>query len=225
MADYYSLISRAVAALDKNISENRRAIYERARTGLLAPLGESDITRERLALEESIRKVEAESARQFVEATRQALPQERRIFICYRREDSAAYAGRIKDRLDREFGADFLFMDVDAIPLGKNFVKILQEEVAKCSALLAVIGPGWLDVRDENGNRRLDDPNDFVRIEIAAALQRDVSVIPILLDGARIPKAHQLPKELGELTLRGALDVRHVSFHSDMDKLVRALKP
>src|SRR5262249_49759992 len=92
-----------------------------------------------------------------------------------------------------------LFMDVDAIPLGTNFSKVLHEEVAKCGVLLAVIGPDWSDARDEHGNRRLDDPNDFVRIEIAAALQRNIPVIPVLLEGARIPKADELPEDLKEL--------------------------
>ena len=147
-----------------------------------------------------------------------------KVFICYRRDDSAGHAGRVQDRLEREFGRDLLFMDVDAIPLGVNFSKVLREEVAKCGVLLAVIGPNWLDARDKNGNRRLDDPNDFVHIEIAAALQRDIPVIPILLDGARIPKADQLPKDLEELALRNGLDVRHASFHNDMEKLIRGLK-
>jgi TIR domain len=128
------------------------------------------------------------------------------------------------DRLGREFGRDLLFMDVDAIALGTNFSKVLHEEVAKCGVLLAVIGPNWPDARDEHGNRRLDDPNDFVRIEIAAALQRDIPVIPILLDGARIPKADQLPDDLKELASRNGLDVRHASFHTDMDRLIRGLK-
>jgi TIR domain len=87
-----------------------------------------------------------------------------KIFISYRRDDSAGHAGRVTDRLEREFGRDLLFMDVDAIPLGRNFVTVLHEEVAKCGALLAVIGSDWLDVRDDDGNRRLDNPNDFVRI-------------------------------------------------------------
>jgi hypothetical protein len=134
-----------------------------------------------------------------------------KVFISYRRDDSAGQAGRIQDRLEREFGRDLLFMDVDAIPLGMNFVKVLHEEVAKCGVLLAVIGPNWLDVRDEAGNRRLDNPDDFVRIEIAAALQRDIPVIPILLDGAKVPKAARLPKDLEELALRNGLDVRHAS--------------
>jgi TIR domain len=147
-----------------------------------------------------------------------------KIFVSYRRDDSAGHAGRVTDRLEREFGRDLLFMDVDGIPLGMNFVKVLNEEVAKCGALLAVIGPNWLDVRDDDGNRRLDNPNDFVRIEIAAALQRDIPVIPILLDGAKMPRGSQLPDDLRELASRNGLDVRHASFHNDMEKLIHGLK-
>lgn len=115
-------------------------------------------------------------------------------------------------------------MDVDAIPLGVNFIKVLREEVAKCDVLLAVIGSNWLNVGDEQGNPRLDNPNDFVRLEMATALHRDIPVIPILLDGAKIPKTDQLPEDLKELALRNALDVRHASFHSDMNRLIQGLK-
>jgi TIR domain len=146
-----------------------------------------------------------------------------KVFISYRRGDSARYAGRVMDRLDRELGRYLVFIDVDAIPLGTNFSEVLHEEIAKCGVLLAVIGPNWLDARDEHGNPRLDDPNDFVRIEIAAALQRNIPVIPILLDGATIPKASQLPEDLKELALRNGLDIRHASFHDDMDRLIRGL--
>jgi len=90
--------------------------------------------------------------------------------------------------------------------------------------LLAVIGPHWLDARNDAGARRLDDPNDYVRIEIGAALQRKVPVIPLLLDGAKMPKDNQLPEDLKELAMRNGLDVRHVSFNSDLDKMVRGLK-
>src|ERR1700751_5019725 len=103
------------------------------------------------------------------------------IFISYRREDSAAAAGRVNDRLEQEFGRESLFMDVDAIPLGLDFVEVIGAEVAKCDVLLAIIGSNWLDAKDEGGNRRLDSENDFVRIEIAAALKRNIRVIPILL--------------------------------------------
>ena len=147
-----------------------------------------------------------------------------KVFISYRRDDSAGHAGRVHDRLELEFGRDLLFMDVDAVPLGMNFIKILDEAVAKCDALLAVIGPNWLDLRDKEGSRRLDDPHDYVRIEIAAALQRDIPVIPVLLDGAEIPRVDQLPQDIEELALRNGLFVRHASFHNDMDRLIAGLR-
>jgi hypothetical protein len=147
-----------------------------------------------------------------------------KVFLCYRREDSGAHAGRVKDWLERDFGADVLFMDVDNIPMGRNFVKILRAEVTKCEVLLAFIGRNWLDVRDEDGSRRLDNPNDFVRIEIAEALRRDIPVVPILLDGARIPSASHLPKELEELSFRNGIDLRLSSFRSDVDRLREGLK-
>ena len=89
-----------------------------------------------------------------------------RLFISYRRDDSAGYAGRVHDRLQQEFGPNLLFMDVDSIPLGTNFAKVLGDEIAKCDVLLAIIGPGWLDARDDSGHRRLENPDDFVRMEI-----------------------------------------------------------
>src|SRR6185503_13308031 len=112
----------------------------------------------------------------------------------------------------------------DAIPLGANFVRVLHDEVAKCEVLLAVIGRNWLDARDEHGNHRLENPNDFVRVEIGAALQRDIPVVPILVDGARIPDARQLPKELEELSLRNGIEVRLASFHEDVSRLIHGLK-
>lgn len=147
-----------------------------------------------------------------------------KVFISYRRDESAGHAGRVHDRLERELGRDLLFMDVDAIPLGANFAKVIGEEVAKCDALLAIIGPSWIDARDEGGRRRLDDPNDFVRLEIAIALKRMIPVIPVILEGARVPRQDQLPSDLKELALCNGLDVRHASFHADMDKLIRGLK-
>jgi hypothetical protein len=118
---------------------------------------------------------------------------------------------------NESWGRDLLFMDVDAIPLGADFVKVLGEEVAKCDVLLAIIGPGWLDACDEDGHRRLANPHDFVRIEIAAALKREIPVIPILLEGTPVPRAERLPGNLKELTFRNGLNVRHASFHSDFE--------
>jgi class 3 adenylate cyclase/tetratricopeptide (TPR) repeat protein len=147
-----------------------------------------------------------------------------KVFISYRRGDAAGYAGRVSDRLSHELGQDALFMDVDAIPLGANFVKVLREEVGKCQVLLALIGRNWLDARDEQGRRRLDESEDFVRIEIATALARDIPVVPVLFDGVDIPGADRLPEDLKELALRNGLSVRHEAFHSDLDKLVGALR-
>jgi hypothetical protein len=148
----------------------------------------------------------------------------RKIFLCYRRDDSGDATGRLYDRLALEFGDKSIFMDVDSMRLGQDFVDRLTAEVHSCDALLAVIGPNWLDARDEEGNRRLDNPDDFVRIEISAALQRDIPVIPILLNGTKIPRADRLPPELQKLARRSALDVRSGSFHSDTIRLIADLK-
>ena len=147
-----------------------------------------------------------------------------KVFISYRRSDSAGYAGRLMDRLKTELGQDLLFMDVETIPLGSNFEKVLHEEIGKCHVLLALIGPTWCDARHENGKRRLDDAKDFVRMEISAGLQRDIPLIPILLDGAKMPRADQLPNELKGLTSRNGLDVRHASFNEDVARLAHSLK-
>jgi len=147
-----------------------------------------------------------------------------KVFISYRRDDSAGHAGRLHDRLEREFGRNLLFMDVDAIALGADFVDVVSAEVAKCDVLLAVIGPGWLEARDKDGNRRLDNEQDFVRVEISAALARGIPVIPLLLEGTQVPRAEQVPDDIKGLVRRNGLDVRHASFHSDVDKLIRQLR-
>jgi hypothetical protein len=146
-----------------------------------------------------------------------------KIFISYRREDSAHFAGRLHDRLEREFGRDSLFMDIDGIPFGADFVRAISEEVAKCDVLLAIIGPRWLDAEDENGRRRLDKESDFVRVEIASALKRDIPIVPILLEGTKVPNPDLLPDDLKPLALRNGLNVRQDSFQSDVGRLVRFL--
>ncbi len=147
-----------------------------------------------------------------------------KVFISYRRDDSAYAARGVHDRLEREFGDEAIFMDVDSIALGVDFVEVLNARVAECDVLLAIIGPDWLDASDEKGRRRLDSEQDFVRVEIAAALKRNIPVIPILLEGTRVPKAEHLPGDLEGLARRNGLDVRHASFHDDLDRLVRALR-
>jgi TIR domain len=145
-----------------------------------------------------------------------------KIFISYRRDDSAGHAGRIHDLLQQEFGPDSVFMDVDNIPFGAKFATVLDQEVAKCDLLLALIGRDWLI--DRTGKRPVDDQRDYPRVEIASALKRDINVIPILLDGTMIPSADQLPDDLKGLPERHALDVRSSSFRGDVDRLIRDIK-
>ena len=116
-----------------------------------------------------------------------------KIFINYRRDDSIGMAGRLHDRLSQTFGRDKVFLDVDHIPAGADFVAYLDSQVAECNVVLVVIGPNWLNAKDESGERRLDNPEDFVTIEIVAALARDIRVIPVLVDGARMTFPHLQP--------------------------------
>jgi hypothetical protein len=148
-----------------------------------------------------------------------------KIFINYRRDDSPGMAGRIYDRLAQHFPKRDLFMDVDAMEPGVDFVRQLEEQVTACDVLIAVIGPTWLDARDaKTGERRLDDVLDFVRVEIAAALHRDIRVIPALLQGVSMPQANELPEDLQTLIYRHAVSIRHESFGADTQKLIAACK-
>jgi len=146
------------------------------------------------------------------------------IFISYRREDSADVSGRIYDRLVEKFGREAIFKDVDTIPIGVDFRKHLNEAVGQCSVLLAVIGRQWLNVADEQGNRRLDNSADFVRIEIEAALQRTIPVVPLLVHGVSMPKDAEMPPSLEDLAYRNGQQIRaDPDFHRDMDRLIRNL--
>ena len=145
------------------------------------------------------------------------------VFISYRREDTAAWAGRIYDRLAQVMGPENVFLDVDNIQPGFDFVHVLTESVGGCDALVAVIGRRWLLSADENNRRRLDDPNDFVRIEIEVALERGVRVIPVLVDGGAMPKSKDLPETLKKLARKQGIEISHTHFDSDVKRLTRAL--
>ncbi len=148
-----------------------------------------------------------------------------KVFISYRRKDSHYIADRIYDWIEREFGADNIFKDVDSIPLGRDFRRILHDAVARCDALLVVIGPRWLNETDAEGRRRVDDPGDYVRIEIETALTRDVPVIPLLVDGAPFPRREDLPPSLQDLVYRHGTLVRpDPDFRHDMGRLIKALR-
>lgn len=131
-----------------------------------------------------------------------------KILISYRREDSAYPAGIIRDQLAGRFGRQNVFIDIDSIPFGQDFRHHISREVESCDYLLAVIGRSWLSVHDAAGQRRLDDPSDFVRLEIEAALARDIPVIPVLLDNVSPPKPEELPASLGSLAYRNAISIR-----------------
>ncbi|MBN1452447.1 MAG: SUMF1/EgtB/PvdO family nonheme iron enzyme [Anaerolineales bacterium] len=146
--------------------------------------------------------------------------QKGRIFISYRRIDTSYAAGRIYDRLATHFGEDAIFMDVEVIEGGLDFVKVLEDAVQSCDVLIALIGRQWLNTKDEGGNRRLDNPEDFVRIEIAAALNRNIRVIPVLVDGIDMPRSTELPENLKPLARRNALQVNHHSFNPDVYRLI-----
>jgi hypothetical protein len=115
-------------------------------------------------------------------------------------------------------------MDVAAVEPGRDFRKAIDQSIANCDALLAIIGLEWLEARSATGGRRLDDPNDFVRIELASALRRDIPVIPVLVRGAKMPHVEQLPEDLKELAYRNAVELTHPRWKSDVQVLIRALR-
>jgi hypothetical protein len=147
------------------------------------------------------------------------------IFVNYRRHDSEGEAGRLFDELEKHFGELSVFMDVAGIEPGQDFRKAIDKSIASCSALLAVIGPHWLDAKDNSGVRRLDDPGDFVRIELASALRSNIPVVPVLVRGSRMPNADELPDDLKDLAYRNAVELTHARWKSDIPLLIRALRP
>jgi hypothetical protein len=144
------------------------------------------------------------------------------VFVSYRREDGGDAAGRLADRLVDRFGAGRVFMDVEAIEPGTDFVEVITRAVEACDVLVVVIGPGWLTATDTRG-RRLDDPNDWVRVEVRTALARGARVIPVLVRDAVMPNRGDLPEDLAGLARRAALRVRHESFRDDAARLVAAV--
>ena len=144
------------------------------------------------------------------------------IFICYRHEDSSAYAGWLADALGRQFGRERVFRDVDS-QRGVDLRHQVGEAIGSCAVLLAVIGPTWLRVQDESGRRRIDHPGDLVALEIAAALKRDIRVIPALVAGARMPREADLPEQLAGLAYRTAIELSDAGWDHQISGLVDAL--
>src|SRR4051812_8751027 len=147
-----------------------------------------------------------------------------RIFISYRRNETDFPASWLYERLAAHFGPDYVFKDVDSIELGDDFTEVIANAVGACDVLLVLIGAQWLAITDEAGRRRLENSDDFVRLEIEAALQRNVRIIPILVGRVRMPQVHELPASLGKLVRRQALELDPNRFEVDTRRLVRVVE-
>ena len=148
------------------------------------------------------------------------------IFISYRREDSAGYAGRLHEELAERFGAGEVFRDVDTLRAGQDFDEAIRRRLEQCNACVVMIGPGWLKAQNAAGQRRLGSAGDYVTMEIAAALGKpDVAVVPVLVGGATMPSPAELPEPLRPLARRHALTARDETWEADMDRLAAVLRP
>ena len=150
--------------------------------------------------------------------------QGRAIFISYRRDDSEGEAGRLFDDLVRAYGDNSVFMDVTGIQPGLDFRKAIDDNVSSCGVLLAVVGPNWATITGKDGTRRLDNSDDYVRLEIASALKRSIPVIPVLVHDAHMPALDQLPDDLKDLRYRNSVELSHARWNSDVALLIGALK-
>jgi len=146
------------------------------------------------------------------------------IFISYRREDAAPYALLLKVQLSEQFSDARVFMDMDSIDPGLDFAEVIQQAVGSCAVLVALIGRQWATLTDEEGQRRIDDPDDLVRFEVQAALERGVRVIPVLVDGARPLKRQQLPAELQKLARLNALELTYGRYEYDAGQLLKLIQ-
>jgi TIR domain len=148
----------------------------------------------------------------------------RGVFVNYRREDAGPYARLVQVKLDQRFPNVPVFMDLDSIEAGADFAEAIKSGVDSCAVLVALIGPKWLTVTDEDARRRLDDPDDYVRYEIRTALEQGVRVIPVLVDGARAPKPQQLPDDLQRLARLNALEMSWARLDYDATRLTDAIQ-
>jgi hypothetical protein len=146
------------------------------------------------------------------------------IFVSYRRGDAAGTAGRLFDRLARHFGANQVFRDLDSIEAGEDFEQAIREALRGAAAVLVVIGPHWLELRGEDGTRRIDDARDYVRREIELALASRALVVPVLVDGAALPAAEALPESIQGLAKRNAAELTHRVWDSDVEQLIARLE-
>lgn len=145
------------------------------------------------------------------------------VFINYRRGETAGEARALFNELVTTLGKDSVFMDVDNIALGRDFRQVLQERLASCDLMLALIGKDWVDGKNSMGQRRLDIPDDFVRLEIEAALKRNIAVTPVLVQGAQMPSAEQLPESIKDFAYRNGFELSHNRWESDVQEMLKRL--
>lgn len=145
------------------------------------------------------------------------------VFVSYRRDDAAHITGRIHDALVSRLGPARVLMDVDSVAPGEDFVKKIRDTIAASDVFLVIIGPGWLGARTGDGRRRIDLPGDFVRIELSAALAQGLKIIPVLVDGASMPRAEDLPEDVAQLVRHNAVFLTHATFKRDMGALAAGI--
>ncbi|MBL9136651.1 MAG: tandem-95 repeat protein [Verrucomicrobiales bacterium] len=145
------------------------------------------------------------------------------VMISYRRGDSAAFAGRLYDRLLEEFGRDVVFRDLESIEPGLDFAEALQRVLGRCDAVIVVVGKDWTSVTAPDGRRRLDIPEDWVRLEVATALERGIRVIPFLMPGVSMPSEEELPAPLKSFARRNAISTSDTHFDADVERLIKIL--
>ena len=150
--------------------------------------------------------------------------EKKRIFISYRRSDSAGHAGRLYDYLKEYFGEDRIFFDVDTIKPGADFEQKIKSELDNSTVVLVLIGNQWLGIKDTSGNKRLDDPHDYVRLEVETALNKEFTVIPVLLQGVSMPSGNELPEPVYDLSRRNAIKLSDEHWNSDLRLLTAILK-
>jgi hypothetical protein len=146
------------------------------------------------------------------------------IFLSYRRIDTSGHTGRLSDALEAKFGTDAVFHDIQSIEAGRRFDEVIDSALAQCRVFVPLIGDDWLRVTGPDGRRRLDDPDDLVRREVAAALRRDIPVIPVLLEGATMPAPASLPAELQPLTRHQAVEISDTRWDFDVQRLITAIE-
>jgi hypothetical protein len=153
-----------------------------------------------------------------------SLPAATSIFICYRRDDTQDAVDRLHERLVQTYGRDRVFIDIDSVPLGVNFVSFIEEQLQRCAVVLVMIGKNWVKLTNELGERRLNDPADHVRLEIAAALSQGVPVIPLLVQDAQMPRAKDLPEDIRQFAFQNGMALPRQFWVESVERLLKELK-